>query len=54
MRGCLMNDELRRIWKEAVVAYFKVLNEIFLEGLMKIRENSSVSNWSDTIASKDG
>jgi hypothetical protein len=24
--GCLMNDEFERMWKEAVVAYFKVLS----------------------------
>jgi hypothetical protein len=36
-----VNDELERMWKEAVVASFKVLCRICLEGLIKTAKNLS-------------
>lgn len=35
-----MNSELKRIWKEAVVAYFKVFSRSLLEG---VREDAGTS-----------
>jgi hypothetical protein len=33
------NDELGRIWKEAVVTYSKYDDDIYMEGLRKIKQN---------------
>jgi hypothetical protein len=35
-----MNDELERIWKEAVMVLFKKLSNIYQEGLRKTMKKS--------------
>jgi hypothetical protein len=35
-----MNDEMERIWKEAIVAQSKYYPRIFLEGLKKTTKNT--------------
>jgi hypothetical protein len=40
-----MNDELERMWKEAVVAYLKYYPGIRLEGPRKTTKNFSQDNW---------
>jgi hypothetical protein len=39
MVGCIVNVELERMWREAVVAQFEVVSAIFLEVLRKILLN---------------
>jgi hypothetical protein len=38
----IMIDKLGRMWKEAVVNYFKVLSQHFILGNEKITKNSSL------------
>jgi hypothetical protein len=35
MKGLLVNDELERMWKEAVVALFKVLSQHLPEEILE-------------------
>jgi hypothetical protein len=39
MGGLLVNDELGRVWKEAIMGYLKYFPGNFLEGLRKITRN---------------
>lgn len=46
MVGSLMNNELETIWKEALMAWFKVLLGICLDGLRETTEILSQDGWS--------
>jgi hypothetical protein len=39
MPGCLVKDELGRMWKESVVAEFEVIYRHLLEGTKENHEN---------------
>jgi hypothetical protein len=41
-----VNDELERIWKDTIVAYFKAYLSIFLEGQRNVTKNISRYGWS--------
>jgi hypothetical protein len=38
----ILNDELERMWKEAVVTYIKALSQHFTTGTLKNHENFSI------------
>jgi hypothetical protein len=48
-----MNDELERMWKEAVVAKFKILSRYFLEGLRKTTNTLRIAGLRAVIWSQD-
>jgi hypothetical protein len=45
IRRSLINDELEIIWKEAVIACFKVLSSIWQEGLKRTAKNLNQKSW---------
>jgi hypothetical protein len=42
----MMNDELKRRWKEAVVVYYNILSQQSLNGQKKATKNFDNGSWS--------